>query len=220
MVRCLWEMLKLDRRRDETNIFVFQAKSANPSLDDSWDALGYTFGTLGRGGGLDRMPRGYHQGMIRMRIDDMLTLFLSSESPYLQGLHQDQSFPPAPQSRQQLIEGVCEPPEEAFRKSSGGWRVGNGSKTCEEICLSSKKTCSAGGMWMSLAWPDCQFLDKLMRAKGMREGCSQGCEPDVQGLHTPVFDLSDSVCRLPQPVFMSCRRLDSFTNSHKFCPCK
>eukprot|EP00960_Hanusia_phi_P075508 768432-Hanusia_phi.AAC.12 len=34
--------------------FLHQAKSNNPSLDDSWDALGFAFGTLGRGGGLDR----------------------------------------------------------------------------------------------------------------------------------------------------------------------
>jgi len=197
---------------------AFEAAAEEPCKDEGWDAALGALGLMGRGGGWDRLPRGVHQGAVRARVAGNLVIVLSSASPYAQLAAQPPPFPAAPfGGRGDLTTGACADTGGTVRQAYRNMSVFESAKSCDELC---PRGCDAGRMWAALADSECAVLDEILRAHdGSSEGCSGGCDHDIEGIHSPAEDARTGVCMLPTPMAMGCAGRELALVSHKLCPC-
>ena len=259
VMRCLWEALVDGDGRAQAGgrgqqaggggqhvsqvlVFPFAASAPNAGQDEGWDHVAAAFGLLGRGNGWDRLPRGFHKGMVRTRVGHSLVILMSSASPYFSaamassgGGHE---APSAPASRDVITHGQCAPPEDIAVEALQSWVVapsgqaaggggGGGEslggygkrRSCAEVCEAEGRLCSVEEMWWALAVPDCAVVDGLLRAAGDDTACSHGCEVEAAGIYSPMRDEDEGLCKIPSPVAMSCERRSLSAAALLLCPC-
>lgn len=246
VMRCLWEALVDNKQRQggvkggQVMVFPFETSYSadDAGQDAAWDKVAAAFGLLGRGNGWDRLPRGYHRGMVRTRVGHSLVILMSSASPYLSVALEDavalggQGFPPAPESRDDITYGQCAPPDDVVVQALQSWVVAPSGKTlghdgkragerrsCAQVCEAEGRRCSVEEMWWALAVPDCAVIDGLLRGYGDEAACSNGCELEAGGVYAPMRDEEEELCKIPSPVAMSCERVSLSSQALLICPC-
>ena len=200
ILHCLWEAL-IDPPAGAAGeaggvmVYVFEAGAKHAGQDERWDTVAEMFGLLGRGNGWDRLPRGYHRGVVRTRVGKTLVLLMSSLSPYLPqvpGLT-PKDVHAEPTGRDDLTHGACNPPEHLAVEALQSWVLAPSGqvplpaqesrrRSCAEVCAAEGKDCSVEDMWWSVAVPDCAVIDGMLRALGDDLACANGCEIDAAGV--------------------------------------
>ena len=247
VMRCLWEALVVSDamrqgggRSGQVMVFPFATSySADDAGQDAgWDQVASAFGLLGRGNGWDRLPRGYHKGMVRTRVGHSLVILMSSASPYFSDALKrtldsgGEGVPPPPGSRDDITYGRCAPPDDVVVEALQSWVIAPSGKSagpdgqepgdrrsCAQVCEANGRRCSVEEMWWALAVPDCAVVDGLLRGIGDDTACSNGCELEAGGVYSPMRDDEEELCKIPSPVSMSCERVSLSPAALLLCPC-